>query len=270
MIKNKLMIVRGAGDLATGVIHRLWNAGFPVIILETEQPAAIRRQVSLCEAAYEGSACVEGVTARRAADPADAMDILSGGEIPLLIDPAGILIPMLRPDALIDAIMAKRNLGTSRAMAPLTVALGPGFCAGSDVDYVIETCRGHNLGRIITSGEALPDTGIPGIIAGYGAQRVIHAPASGILRACHAIGDHISCGESVAIIETSRGEIPVPATLDGLLRGLIRDGFPVKEGLKIADIDPRRSEYDNCFTISDKARCIAGSVLEIICSRCLP
>ncbi|MCF0136210.1 MAG: EF2563 family selenium-dependent molybdenum hydroxylase system protein [Lachnospiraceae bacterium] len=269
MLPNNLILVRGAGDLATGVIHRLWKAGFSLIILETDRPTAIRRQVSLCEAVYEGSACVEGVTARRASDLAEAEAILSAGEIPLLIDPAGSLVSEIRPKAVIDAIIAKRNLGTFRDMAPLTVALGPGFEAGVDVDYVIETCRGHNLGRVITSGAALPNTGVPGIIAGFGAERVIHAPATGILHMVHDIGDYVTAGEAIALIHADEGTVPVLATLDGLIRGLIREGFPVKKGLKIADIDPRRSEYDNCFTISDKARCIAGSVLEVVCAHCL-
>ena len=174
---------------------------------------------------------------------------------------------MLHPLAVVDAILAKENLGTNRTMAPITVALGPGFVAGDDVDAVVETKRGHHLGRVLWSGSAAPNTGIPGIIGGFGKERVIHSPAKGILRNVKKITDTVSKGDVIAIVETEGGEVPVEATLDGILRGLIRDGYPVKTGFKIADIDPRIDEYNNCFTISDKARCIAGGVLEAILQR---
>ena len=163
---------------------------------------------------------------------------------------------------LIDAIIAKKNLGTTRAMAPLTIALGPGFVAGRDVDVVVETKRGHKLGRIIREGAAAPNSGVPGIIGGYGAERVIHSPAAGILRNCHAIADFVEAGETIAELETPEGErIPVKTQISGILRGLLRDGF------KVADVDPRREELENCFLISDKARCIAGSVLELVAAQ---
>jgi xanthine dehydrogenase accessory factor len=167
----------------------------------------------------------------------------------------------------VDAILAKKNLGTNRNMAPITVALGPGFTAGEDVDAVVETKRGHNLGKVLWNGSAAPNTGVPGIIGGYGKERVIHCPAKGILRNVKKITDTVSKGEVIAIVETENGTVPVEASLDGILRGLIRDGYPVTVGFKIADIDPRRDEYNNCFTISDKARCIAGGVLEAILQR---
>lgn len=264
-MEKNLIIVRGAGDLATGVICRLRGANFPVLALEAEHPAAIRRQVALSEAVYSGRATVENVTAVRISSVEELDAAMQPGQVPLLVDPEGESIRALKPAAVVDAILAKRNLGTTRDMAPLTIALGPGFCAGEDVDYVIETCRGHNLGRIIDSGTAKPNTGIPGIIAGYGAERVIHAPAQGILRGLKKIGDFVEAGEPIAVIDTENGSVPVPASLTGLLRGLIRDDFPVTVGFKIADIDPRREEYHNCFTISDKARCISGSVLELVC-----
>jgi len=265
MDNRRLIVVRGAGDLATGVIHRLHGAGYPVLALEAERPAAIRRQVSLSEAVYEGSFQVEGLRAVHIGRAEDMERALSAGQVPVLVDPEGECIPALRPAAVVDAILAKKNLGTRRFMAPLTIALGPGFEAGVDVDFVIETNRGHNLGRILTQGFAQPDTGTPGIIGGYGAERVIHAPAAGVLYACHAIGDFVEKGEVIAQIRSDDGTAPVRSALSGLVRGLIRDGFPVTEGFKIADVDPRREEYRNCFTISDKARCIAGSVLELIC-----
>lgn len=264
-MKRPLIIVRGAGDLATGTIHRLWSAGFPVLALEAAHPAAIRRQVALSEAVYEGTASVEDVTAQRIDSLAQLTGVLERGRVPLLVDPEGQCIPELKPAAVVDAILAKRNLGTTRDMAPLTIGLGPGGKAGADVDYVVETMRGHDLGRIIREGAARPNTGIPGVIGGYAAERVLHAAQAGVLYNVRAIGDFVEQGETIAVIRNGEGEHPVPATITGLIRGLIRDGFPVTEGFKIADIDPRKTEYKNCFTISDKARCIAGSVLELVC-----
>lgn len=277
MKKTDFIVVRGAGDLATGTIHRLKKAGFHLLVLEAEYPAAIRRQVALSEAVYAGSAQVEGVKAvrmdvdltdtenRKEALSQEMERIWSKDAVPVLVDPEGVSISVLHPAVVVDAILAKKNLGTSRDMAPLTIALGPGFTAGADVDVVIETKRGHNLGRVIRSGSAVPNSGIPGIIGGYGKERVMHAEAEGILRNVASIGDIVEAGTAIAEIETENGRVPVLASLSGLLRGLIRDGYPVTKGFKIADIDPRKEELQNCFTISDKARCIAGSVLEVIC-----
>lgn len=277
MKKKDLIVVRGAGDLATGTIHRLKKAGFRLLVLEAEHPAAIRRQVALSEAVYAGSARVEDVEAvRMDVDLAEKKNrkklleqemerIWKKDGVPVLVDPAGLSIAALRPAVVVDAILAKKNLGTTKEMAPFVIALGPGFTAGEDVDVVIETKRGHNLGRVIRSGSAVPNTGIPGIIGGYGKERVMHAQAEGILRNAASIGDIVEARAVIAEIETENGTVPVEASLSGLLRGLIRDGYPVTKGFKIADIDPRKEELQNCFTISDKARCIAGSVLEVIC-----
>ena len=277
MKKKDLIVVRGAGDLATGTIHRLKKAGFRLLVLEAEHPAAIRRQVALSEAVYAGSARVEDVEAVRMdgdlAEKKNRKELLEPemeriwkkDGVPVLVDPAGLSIAALRPAVVVDAILAKKNLGTTKEMAPLVIALGPGFTAGEDVDVVIETKRGHNLGRVIRSGRAVPNTGIPGIIGGYGKERVMHAQAEGILRNAASIGDIVEARAVIAEIETENGIVPVEASLSGLLRGLIRDGYPVTKGFKIADIDPRKEELQNCFTISDKARCIAGSVLEVIC-----
>lgn len=277
MKKKDLIVVRGAGDLATGTIHRLKKAGFRLLVLEAEHPAAIRRQVALSEAVYAGSARVEDVEAVRMdvdlAEKKNRKELLEQemeriwkkDGVPVLVDPAGLSIAALRPAVVVDAILAKKNLGTTKEMAPLVIALGPGFTAGEDVDVVIETKRGHNLGRVIRSGSAVPNTGIPGIIGGYGKERVMHAQAEGILRNAASIGDIVEARAVIAEIETENGTLPVEASLSGLLRGLIRDGYPVTKGFKIADIDPRKEELQNCFTISDKARCIAGSVLEVIC-----
>ena len=276
MRERTLVIVRGAGDLATGTIVRLIKSGYAVIALETEAPAAIRRTVAFSEAVYRGEQRVEDLCAVLAQSAQEAKDLAAKGIPAILVDPTGESIGLLRPAAVVDAILAKKNLGTNRAMAPFTVALGPGFAAGRDVDVVIETKRGHDLGRLIYEGEAAPNTGVPGVISGYGAQRVIHAPAAGMLRACSQIADEVKQGAVIAVIEPdsqaekmsdaceSTRAVPVYASLTGLLRGLIRDGYPVTKGMKIADIDPRIEEHDNCFKISDKARCIAGGVLEAL------
>ena len=263
--KDKLIIVRGGGDLASGTIHRLVRCGFPVLVLETAHPSAIRRQVAFSEAVYDQTASIEGITCHLVQDFHQAKQVMSRGEAALLIDETCSILKEVRPWALIDGILAKRNLGTARNMADKTIALGPGFTAGTDVDLVIETKRGHNLGRIITKGQAAANTGIPGLIGGYGKERVIHAPGAGQIQPLAQIGDHVDQGQVIAWIlpeADSEKKIPVTATLTGLLRGMIRPGYPVNKGFKIADIDPRETEYENCFTISDKSRCIAGSVLE--------
>lgn len=262
-----LIVVRGGGDLATGTIYKLKKSGFPVLILEVENPSAIRRNVAFCEAVYQGSQTVEDMTCYLAQSLEQAQQFLEEGKLAVLVDPTVESIFKLKPLAVVDAILAKKNLGTNRTLAPITIALGPGFVAGEDVDAVIETKRGHNLGRVIRTGSAAPNTGIPGVIGGFGKERVIHCPAKGILRNVKKITDTVSKGDVIAVVETETGEIPVEATLDGILRGLIRDGYPVKVGFKMADIDPRAEEYNNCFTISDKARCIAGGVLEAILQR---
>lgn len=269
---NHMILVRGGGDIATGTIYKLVKSGFRVLILETENPSAIRRNVAFCEAVYEGEKEVEDMVCYRATSLEQAKEIMEKGHPALLVDPMAKTAEFLRehPDpawkyiALVDAILAKKNLGTSRRLADFTIALGPGFRAGEDVDVVIETMRGHKLGRIIKEGTALANTGTPGVIAGVGKERVIHAPAAGVLKNVKKITDVVEKGETIAVIETNGEEIQVPATITGLLRGLIRDGYPVTKGFKIADIDPRKEEYENCFTISDKARCIAGGVLEAI------
>ncbi|MCC2876855.1 EF2563 family selenium-dependent molybdenum hydroxylase system protein [Lachnoclostridium pacaense] len=259
---KQLVIVRGGGDIATGTIHRLHRCGYPVLILETGFPSAIRRCVAFSEAVYDGSAEVEGVACVKVSSYEEACSMMEQGVVPVMIDEQCQVLDKVRPWAVVDAILAKRNLGTSRDMADKTIGLGPGFTAGQDVDLVIETMRGHNLGRIIGNGSAEPNTGIPGIIGGVGAERVIHSPAKGIFLGKTMIGDMVEKGQLIGTVVTGQGEVAVEASLTGLLRGIIKDGFPVVKGFKIADIDPRKSEYENCFTISDKARCIAGSVVE--------
>ena len=260
-----LIIVRGGGDMATGVIHRLWSAGFRVMALETDMPVAVRRKVAVSEAVYDGTAEVEGMTARLIGASGEVEAVLTAGEVPVLIDPDGTSIGELKPEIVVDAIIAKRNTGLSIDMAPVTVALGPGFTAGEDADYVIETMRGHDLGRIIAKGTSRENTGRPGNVGGYTLERVIRAEHTGILHVYHQIGEFVEKGETVAVIETSSGDYEYNAEITGVIRGMLRDEFPIKRGVKIADIDPRKESQKNCFTISDKARCIAGSVLELVC-----
>ncbi len=270
MNSDNIVVVRGGGDLATGTIHRLWSAGFPVLVLETAAPAAIRRQVCVCEAVYLGRTTVEGMTAVHIQDVSQAQTIWANSQVPVLVDPDCACLQNWTPLALVDAILAKKNLGTHRGMAKRVIALGPGFTAGRDVDAVIETSRGHNLGRVYLDRAAKPNTGIPGIIGGYGKERVIHAPTVGRFRCVRAIGDIVEAGESIAFVETEAGNVPITATIGGILRGLLRDGYPITRGFKVADIDPRKEELQNCFTISDKSRCIAGSVLEQVCAAMHP
>ena len=209
---------------------------------------------------FTGEAEVENVIAKKVETKEQIEACWRQRKVPLLADADGVWIERLKPAVVVDAILAKKNLGTFRAMAPLVIGLGPGFTAGDDVDVVIETMRGHRLGRIITEGTAIANTGVPGNIGGFTSERVIHAPASGMMRNVCRISDIVKKGDIIAYI----GDTAVPASIDGVLRGLLRDGMPVEKGLKIADIDPRISEQSNCFTISDKARTIAGGVLQAI------
>ena len=261
---DNLIVVRGGGDIATGTIYKLFKCGFRVLVLETEKPSAIRRNVSLCEAVYNGSQTVEDITCTLAADFAHAEKLLYNEGLAMMVDPQCKAVEYFKPFAVVDAIIAKKNTGMTIDMAPVTVALGPGFEAGKDVHAVVETNRGHNLGRVIYSGPAAANTGVPGIIKGYGRERVMHSPAQGVIKNIRHITDTVKAGEVVAVIENTDGVWEVKAGLDGILRGLIRDGYPVTKGFKIADIDPRSEEYENCFTISDKARCVAGGVLEAV------
>jgi xanthine dehydrogenase accessory factor len=258
---SQKIVVRGGGDLATGVVQKFLRAGFQVVILETSAPSAIRRSVALCEAVYDGFAQVEDMRCCRVSNLYELEGCWRTGIIPLLVDPAGTRIEQIKPSAVIDAILAKRNLGTHRGMASVTIALGPGFCAGEDVDVVIETMRGHDLGRLIFNGYAALNTGIPGEIDGKSGQRVIHAPVSGNVIHKKQIGDIVEDGEVLFTIGGAPdGATEIRAPFTGLLRGLIREGMAVPEGMKVADIDPRIDV--NWRTISDKARCLGGAALE--------
>jgi len=253
----EIVIVRGGGDIASGIIHRLHRAGFKVVVLEIENPLTIRRKVSFSEAIYAEETEVEGVKGVLAKNLDDIKDILKKGFIPVYIDPKGDIIKELKPLAVVDAILAKRNLGTTKGMAPITIGVGPGFEAGVDVDLVVETQRGHNLGRVINRGKPAENTGIPGEVMGYREERVLRATGDGIVKSFYKIGDKVKIGDIICQV----GESQVAAEIDGVLRGIIKEGLYVHRGLKIGDIDPRNIvEY--AFTISDKARAVGGGILE--------
>jgi xanthine dehydrogenase accessory factor len=254
-------LVKGGGDLATGVALRLHRAGFAVIVTEIARPTVVRRTVAFAEAVYEGRAVVEGIEAVRVDDPGQAEEVLARGLIPVLVDPEARALRAIRPALLVDAIVAKRNLGTRISDAPAVVALGPGFTAGRDVHAVVETKRGHRLGRVITEGAAAPNTGVPGEIGGYAVERLLRAPAAGVFRSELRIGAALDADDIVGYV----GEVPVRARLDGVLRGLLHPGLEVTIGLKLGDIDARARPED-CFTVSDKALAVAGGVLEAACT----
>ena len=253
------VVLRGGGDLATGVALRLHRAGFRITVLEIPQPTVIRRAVAFASAVYDGSTVVEGVTARLVRLDDDLEPIWGAGEAPVVVDPDASILARLRPDALVDAIMAKRNLGTHIDDAPIVVALGPGFTAGVDCHAVVETNRGHSLGRVYYAGTAEANTGVPGAVGGQDALRVVRAPADGVFQSLRTIRDRISRGDSIGRVE----DFAVTSQIDGVLRGILHDGLIVHAGMKVADVDPR-GVVEYCFTVSDKAWAVGGGVLEAI------
>ena len=258
--KELTIVIKGAGEMASGVAWRLYMANFKkILMLETANPLAVRREVSFCEALHDGSQTVEGVKAVMAGAIEDIHREWEQGRIAVAADPQWLLLEQVRPKVVVDSILAKRNLGTRMMDAELVIGLGPGFNAGRDVHMVIETNRGHDLGRIITAGAAEDNTGVPGAIAGFTEERVLRAPAAGRFKTTKSIGDFVMAGE---IIGTVAGQ-KFFSRIDGVLRGLIRSETSVPRGLKIGDVDPRgKKQY--CFTISEKARAIGGSVLEAV------
>jgi len=251
--------VRGAGDIATGVAFRLYKSGFSVVMSDLARPTAIRRTVCFSEAIVKGETTVEDITARFATNAEEALAVLARGEIAVMADPLGESVRQLNPVAVVDAILAKRNLGTRITDAEIVVGVGPGFTAGEDCHAVVETMRGHTLGRVFYSGSALPDTGVPGNIAGFTLERLLRAPRAGIFRGVKKIGDVVQAGEVCAYVDDE----PVISRIKGVLRGLLPDGIEVNEGMKSGDVDPR-CEISHCFMVSDKALAIGGGVLEAI------
>ncbi len=264
MLFDSRICIRGAGDLASGVALKLYRCGFRCLLMtETAHPLAVRRTVSFCEAIHEGVWEVEGVRSQRATTLSEVFQAWDDQFIPVMVDPENAVRQEYRPDIIVDAIMAKRNIGTAMSQADLVIALGPGFTAGGDAHVVIETHRGHNLGRIIREGTAFPDTGVPGDIGGKTAQRVLRAPAEGIFESTLPIGSLVRQGATVGYVS----DVPVISKIDGVLRGLIRPGTFVPYGVKIGDVDPR-GEISYCFSVSDKARAIAGGVVEAVLAHC--
>jgi len=255
---GQLVIIKGAGDLATGIAHRLFRSGFSVVMLELPQPMVIRRTVAFATAIFAGRFVVEGIVAVKS-EWADISQVVQKGQIAVVVDPQGLSIPMLKPMAVVDAMLAKKNRGTHIFDAPIVVGVGPGFTAGLDVHAVVESMRGHYLGRVITVGHALPNTGVPGEIGGYTTERILRAPCQGIFTGIMKIGDQVAAGDIVAYVNQQ----PVVAGITGILRGLLHDQLTVKRGMKIGDIDPR-CVPEHCFSISDKSRAIGGGVLEAI------
>ncbi|MCP4538785.1 MAG: EF2563 family selenium-dependent molybdenum hydroxylase system protein [Chloroflexi bacterium] len=258
-MKSLFVAIKSGGDLGTGVAWRLHRCGFRVLMTETARPTVIRRTVAFASAVFENTITVDGITARLVNDDTGITDAWSAGDIPVLVDPKGAVIQRLRPDVVVDAILAKRNTGTNITDAPTVVALGPGFTVGTDCHAIVETKRGHNLGRVLLEGSAAPNTGVPGTVGGESAKRVLCAPIEGVFRTACAIGDSIQIGNVAAHVD----DAPVRSQLNGVVRGLLYDGLKVHTGMKVGDVDPR-GIVSHCFTISDKALSVGGGVVEAI------
>lgn len=254
---RETVVIKGAGDIASGIALRLWHCGFLVIMTELDKPTAIRRTVSFSQAVVDGRTQVEDVAAVCARHVLEVSGILAENAIPVLVDEKADCIRVIRPYIVVDAILAKKNLGTSIGDAPLVIGVGPGFEAGVDCHYVVETKRGHYLGRVIEKGAAAENTGIPGNIGGYTVERLIRAPRAGVWKQVCEIGDHVEAGQTVAYVE----DTPVVCQIEGILRGILPDGMVVYEGMKCGDVDPR-CERAHCYCVSDKALSVGGGVLE--------
>lgn len=252
-----LVLIKGAGDLSTGIAHRLKRSGFQVVMTEIDKPTTVRRTVAFSQAVFDGEVQVEGIKAKRAKDIQEVSNILKKNNIPVIVDPQCNILEHIKPDVVVDSIIAKENLGTKICDAEIVIGVGPGFTANKDCHIVVETQRGHYLGKIIENGEAIPNTGIPGNIGGYTTERIIRATADGIIKPIVKIGDYVEAGQIVAYI----GSEPILASISGTVRGMLQEGLTVFKGMKSGDIDPR-CKREHCFSISDKARAIGGGVLE--------
>ena len=259
VVEEMRVLIKGAGDLATGVAQALWRAGMAVLMTEIAQPLAVRRGAALAQAVYDGATCVEDMEGRLVGDVSTAWQAIGSGAIPILVDAGLHCLSEFEPQILCEATLAKKNTGLKCGMAPFTLALGPGYFAGRDADVVLETMRGPDLARLIYQGEALPNTAEPGIVAGYANQRLLRANAKGMFKHICKISDMVKAGDTVAYC----GEKPVKAAIDGCVRGLLQQGLPVKEGMKVGDIDPQ-GKPELCYAISDKARALGGSALVAI------
>jgi len=255
-----IVIVRGGGDVASGVIQKLHRVGFRVLVLEIAKPTSIRRTVCFSEAIYSDDIILENIAAVYARNKDEILNAWSEENVPIVIDPNGDYIEIFKPSVVVDAIIAKRNTGMNKNLAPITIAVGPGFRAGTDVDIVIESNRGHNLGRLIFKGMAEENTNKPGNIDGFTRERVLYSPCEGVLKTNHNIGDIVKKNEIIATVNKEN----ITAKIDGILRGILGDGTYVTKYFKVGDVDPRINQISNCYTISDKARAIGGAVLEAV------
>lgn len=279
MTLHRTVLIKGAGDLASGIACRLHQSGFSVVMTDLPVPTAVRRTVAFSRCVYEDTVTIEQSSARLCHSLSEIHAALNDDMIAVVVDPEAKIRTELNPDVVVDAIIAKTNLGTTLADAPVVIAVGPGFTAGVDCHCVVETKRGHYLGRCIYDGSAIANTGIPGDIGGYTVQRILRAPADGIFHPIISIGTIVEpgdiCGVVFPITEISesadhpnvRSErtdgIPMRSEIPGVVRGLLQDGVPVTKGLKSGDVDPRCAP-EHCSTVSDKARAIGGGVLEAI------
>ncbi len=254
-----MVLIKGAGDLATGIAYRLKKSGFDVVMTEIHKPTTVRRTVAFSQAVFDNEIVIEGIKGVKVNNINEIYEEIREGNIPIIIDEKAEIIKELRPNVVVDAIIAKKNLGTSIEDAPIVIGVGPGFEAKVDCHLVVETKRGHYLGKVIEEGSAIPNTGVPGNIGGYTRERIIRASSNGKIKPLVAIGDFVKKGDIVAYIDG----IEVLAEIDGIVRGMLQEGIEVFKGMKSGDIDPR-CEKDHCFTISDKARSIGGGVLEAI------
>ncbi len=252
-----LALIKGAGDIASGIALRLKSAKFDIVMTDIERPTSIRRTVCFSEAIVNGSAQVEDIKAERANNTDEIYDIISRGNIAVIADEKAECRRIIKPDFVIDAILAKKNLGTAITDAPVVIAAGPGFTAGVDCHAVVETQRGHYLGRVILEGSAAPNTGVPGNIGGYTTERIIRAVKDGIFRPVCGIGDVVEAGQVVAYVDDE----PVKCQIGGVLRGILPKDTPVYKGMKSGDVDPR-CKREHCFCVSDKALAVGGGVLE--------
>lgn len=258
MVDN-VVVIRGGGDIATGIAYRLHRCGFKVLVLEIEKPLVVRVKVAFAQALIDGEIVVEEVKAVKAQNIDDIHNIWNSGDVPVIVDSDCQILNEIKPIALVDATLAKKNLGTHKGMVPITIGVGPGFEAKKDVDAVVETLRGNTMGRVIYDGKPIEDTKVPGKILGYGYERVLRAPCDGIIRNVKKIGDIVNRGDEIAFVNN----LSVKAEIDGVLRGLITNGMKVSDGLKVGDVDPTK-KVENCYIISDKARAVGGGVVEAI------
>ena len=261
-LSRLVVLIKGGGEVASAVAHKLFRAHFRVCMTEIPHPIAVSRGVAFCEAIYDGEKEVEGMVAKLVSSADDILPTWAESKLPIIVDPRASIRNSLHPDVIVDAIMAKKNLGTKISHAPLVIGLGPGFRIGEDAHMIIETNNTENLGKVILSGEAEPNTGIPLRIGGLTEERVLHSPAKGLFHSVRVIGDFVAAGDTVALVSNR----PVKAQIDGVLRALLRDGLEVDKQTKLGEIDPS-GDKQVCYTIRPRMRAIAGGVLEAILMR---